>query len=274
MGERSEQISVEEDGKQVLYKESDWFVKKGWMNEEGKVILREIAEYIDAGWNDRAALLKKELFNDKPKLKNRIMASVMSFDFENDEVTTADNYSKQGGDTIEPRMFTTSFPGRERGVLFGVLAKMHLRSGKGGDYHAMNDNKKETYGNMTPYPEEWLELFGKTKEWKNMKKFLRSTDKKIFKKSRSSSDKEGPEWFTDHWGPSALYAAKHAATRGSGVLIFKSWWGYNKSPWCKLEFLFCKCLSQKYPKSVYVITGFNVTTAKQNGYFMKGNETF
>lgn len=266
----SETRVVNVDG--VEFSEHDWQLTNKWIDESGRVKIDAIAGFIDKRWNERTqeleATMKKEAF------QQRLEASVMEFDFEIEEVKSADVYSKKGGDTRKPRMFTTSFPGRERGVLFNTLQYMQLRIGEQGDYHAMNDNKAENFGEFTKYPAEWIKLFAKTKEWKDMVKHLGNSGQGRYARRKFRSGKGGPQWFSEHWGPSAFHVASNSAETGSGVVVFRSWWAYDQSPWCKLEFLFCKCLAKKWPGSVYVVDGYDKENGQSTGYFMKGDEKF
>jgi len=154
---------------------------------------------------------------------------------------------------------------------------MHLTTAKmNGDVHAMNDNAKETGGRARKYPKEWVKQFSAMKGWDEMTMHLKNYNRKIpaIQRWLHSAIDYAPEWFTHHWGPSAFYAAKNHEGTGSGVIIFRSWWGYVDSPWCKLEFLFCKCLATAFPNSVYVVNGFDNATQSTLGYFMKGVEQF
>ena len=256
----------------VEYAEKDWQLENRWIDATGRIQLEALAGFIDKRWNERTQELKANM--KKEAFQQRLELSVMEFDYEILEVESADDYSKRGGDTRRPKMFTTSFPGRERGVLFNTLQFMQLRIGEEGDYHAMNDNKAENFGEYTAFPKEWVKLFAKTKQWKAMVKHLASAATDRASKVKFKKGKGGPQWFSEHWGPSAFHVASQSKETGSGVLVFRSWWAYDQSPWCKLEFLFCKCLAIKWPNSVYVVDGFDAEKGTSTGYFMKGNEPF
>lgn len=180
----------------------------------------------------------------------------------------ADEHAAKGGDTKEPNMFTVSFPGSWRGTLFQILdTKMHLKLGdKNGDVHAMNDSRKRSgigaVGIEFPEGEDWERVM-RTKNWRNFVKYLKA----MSNSGKYKDGKTAPEWFVEHWGPAALHCAVHHEKLGTGVIIFKALNGYNKSKWCMLEFMFCLCLVEVFPNSVYVIDKVS------QGHYLKPDET-
>lgn len=186
----------------------------------------------------------------------------------------ADDHAFAGGDTTDPALFTISFPGANRGDLYRAMEHLHIGIGANErNVHAMNDNSRLTLQLAMPLKPEWVKELSKVAAWKDLIGHLQSlVDEKgvnLFKDGKS-----GPSWFVDHWGVAAWNSAmRHIKDKtGRGIIILKSWKGYNESPWCKLEWLFCKCIVQRYKSNmVYVVSGTSKTEVE--GYFMKGTET-
>ena len=246
---------------------TDWHVKNNWVDDTGRVFVEAIARFIDKKWNERTREVVREM-KQKQSFLARTLRPLKSLKFDEAEMRNADSHARNGGDTIYPRMFTISFPGKERGVLFRTLKYMKLRTGQNGDYHAMNDNKEDNYVEFAAFPREWLEIFANTKEWQTLVKHLTKACETKAMRDKVRTGQGGPRWFTDHWGPSAFHVAKNSAATGSGVVVCRSWPGYKTSPWCKLEFLFCQCLVGKWPNSVYVIDGCLQGKGVSMGYYM------
>lgn len=187
----------------------------------------------------------------------------MKFRFEK----AADDHAANGGDTLEPRICTISFPGIHRGILFTVLRCFGFILGIDGDIHAMNDNSFGQGGGAVAIPIEWHKCFIHLESWKEFLLYLRS-----FRKSDGSmkfTDGTAPGWFVEHWALAAWKSAHRTSTTGVGIVILKLDQDYSKSVWCNLEFLFCKCLAQIFPNSVYVVFG---EWFQLEGFYMKGNE--
>ena len=170
-----------------------------------------------------------------------------------------------GGDSVTPRILTLSFPGFSRGLLFEQLKGCKLKLGNDSDaeVHAMNDNSKNTGLDAVPFPETWASELNGLPQLSALQKHIQSI------KVKKSKYKPGtaPSWFALHWGLAAWHTAQNSQETGSGVVIFKGWVNYTKSPWCKLEFLFCQCLVERFGKCVYVVD-------RKKSYYMEGTEKF
>lgn len=177
------------------------------------------------------------------------------------------------GEAINPNILVASFPGAAMQHLFRILKlQLCLDMSAKGDCYVMNEKSRASGSEKAALPASWNKELGSTAAWKEL------TDYLVTLKDESGAEafKAGglaPAWFVDSWGPAALSAASKHGSSGSGVIVFQGWQGYSQSSWCKLEFLFCKCLSQKFPESVYLVSGYDVLGKKSIGAFMKGDET-
>ena len=182
-------------------------------------------------------------------------------------IKEADEHAALGGDSLDPRIVTVSFPGNMRGYLFAAFKHLNLALGEEGDVHAMNDNSVAEQMEAVDLPEEWGAKFGKLKAWKQLIQHLSTID--VGSRSYIYIENKAPVWFVKHWGLAAWNTAHRTSTTGSGIIIL-CYRAYACSKWCKLEWLFCQCLAQCFPRSVFV--GFHFSSHKS--WYMKGDEPF
>ena len=162
--------------------------------------------------------------------------------------------SLTGGDESRPRMFTISFPGECRSLLFQILASMHFQLEHNPstpiDVHAMNQTRVGTGTKAKKIPQEWDDLFTEKapSKWQELMQHLKTNEayKEVGK---------APAWFVKGWGAAAWYSAHRTDGCGCGVIAFTGWPGYQQSFNCKLEHLFCQCLVTVFPRSVYDVQG-------------------
>lgn len=165
-------------------------------------------------------------------------------------IREANVHAENGGDTLDPRLCTVSFPGRTRGVLFATFKSMGLELKPTSDLiHAMNDNSKRYPLRAVQTPIEWDEAFRGDKNWKKMNKFV-TTLRNFATGEQRFAPGTLPAWFIENWGIAAWNSARKHSRTGSGVICLLAWVEYTDSVWCYMEFLFCKCLAKKYPGSV------------------------
>ena len=176
----------------------------------------------------------------------------------------ADAHANKGGDTTTPKICTLSFPGKLRGELFRAINSAQLNIGRKGDVHAMNDLRVDLVGSddRVRMPRSMMKILSRTKHWPGLVKYLQS--KEASESLEYKDGKSGPKWFVKEWATAALYSAKKTKATGKGIIVFANWEGFTQSKWCKLEFLFCKCLVELFPKSVYLFQGSTDVT----GHFM------
>ena len=188
-------------------------------------------------------------------------------------VRTTGTGADSEGNAVSPNILVASYPGITRQHLFRILKlQLCFDMSSEGDCYVMNEKAKATTGKAA-IPTSWTKELGTTAAWKDFKAFLVTlkddTGAEAFKTGGVA-----PAWFVDEWGAAAFNAASAHGSAGSGVLVLKGWQGYSDSQWCQLEFLFCRCLAQKFPQSVYMVTGYDVLTKKSLGGFMKGDEAW
>ena len=179
-----------------------------------------------------------------------------------------------GGGTLKPAMFAISYPGASREVLFKVLHTMKLKlSETGGDVHVMDDLMVELEEeDEIPLPEEWFDEFRDVEGWSDLLFYLSDGESISDVAADVKANGTGitaPRWFVEGWGKAAIHAAANCDKTGSGVVVLRCWEGYESSPWCELEFRFCKVLSALYPKSVYVVADVNETSGNVTGYYIQ-----
>lgn len=180
----------------------------------------------------------------------------------------ADTHANKGGDTTKPKICTISFPGKIRGELFRAINSAKLNVGRNGDVHAMNDLRFNLVGSddRVKMPRSMVSLLSKTKHWTTMVKYLQSRE--ASSSFEYKDGKCGPKWFVKEWAKAALYTAKKSSVKGCGIIVYANWEGFLESKWCKLEFLFCKCLVELFPNSVYLFQGSSDTV----GHFMRPDD--
>ena len=180
----------------------------------------------------------------------------------------ADVHANQGGDTTKPKICTLSFPGKLRGELFRAINTAKLNMGRSGDVHAMNDLRFNLVGSddRVTMPRSMVKALSTTRHWSRLVTYLKSRE--ASETLEYKDGKSGPKWFIREWAKAALYTAKRTKAKGCGIIVFANWEGFTRSKWCKLEFLFCKCLAELYPNSVYLLSAKN----GNNGRFMQPDD--
>lgn len=265
-------------------KVNPYHYKLKWVSKRGFVNLKAVAGYINLKYVIKLELRRKQIekFPKTESQKDEDLFAVHPQEQklskpDSTELPKAEMLLKSGGECLDPKMFVVSYPGKSRMELFEILGEMKLEFDEaGGDIHVMNEGKSEQDNEPKPLPEDWVEEFGDLPTWDAMVIHLQG----IREIDGSYPFKDGltaPKWFVEHWGRAAWNAARNSKMNGSGVLIFHSWMGYTWSLWCQLEFLFCKCLAQRFPRSVYVIRNSMFAYNQKminKGYFMKGMESY
>lgn len=264
--------------------------KLRWVSRRGFVNLREVAGYVN-----RKYVIKLELQRVQIEKQAREVGAAEAVGGEGEStfavhvvkpkmskpdsrvLPKSEVLLKNGGACLDPKMLVISYPGKSRLELFEILAEMKMEFGEeGADVHVMNEAKSESGWDATPLPEDWVEAFGGLPTWTAMVIHLQGI-RRLDGSYPYADGVTAPRWFVEQWGRAAWNAAGKSKMTGSGVVVFHSWIGYTWSVWCQLEFLFCKCLVQRYPRSVYVIDCSQFTHKKRlinRGYFMKGTESY
>ena len=159
-----------------------------------------------------------------------------------------------GGHKKRPRMFTVSFPGDSRNLLFQILASMHFQLEENPstpvDVHVMNQARVGRGLKAKQLPKAWDDLFTAKSpdKWNELKEHLKT-------RLKYSGTGMAPSWFVKSWGAAAWYCANRTNACGCGVIAFTGWPGYDDSFNCRLEYLFCQCLILAFPRSVYEVKG-------------------
>ena len=262
--------------------------KQRWVSRRGFVNLRELAGFINIKYVAKLEQQQQEL--EKSREEEEVLAAAEEEEFfalrlapkkankpDSRVLPKSELLLKSGGECVDPRMLVVSYPGKSRMELFEILGEMEFECGKdGADIHVMNEGKAQSEYEIAALPQDWIEAFEGLPTWEAMIIHLQGI-REIDGSYLYADGLSAPKWFVEQWGRAAWNAAKKSKITGSGVVLFHSWVGYTWSIWCQLEFLFCKCLVQKFPKSVYVIDNSLFSPKKKGisrGYFMKGTESY
>lgn len=238
-------VRVEIKNKDVMMPAFEYFQHLGWKHKKtGRYNLEKLAK-----------LMNKELhtFNEKTDISEGMWL--------------------RGGDTLFPEIAVISFPGRLRLKLFYILEsilRIEMRP-EVDNVFVYNSSMQQTYElrYTQRFRRDWMTELD-SPEWEDLMTYLATFEDD--EGDQAYKRGYGPEWFAHLWGLAAWDCVQRTKETGCGIICFKCWPGYMKSPWCKLEWMFARILSKKYPKCCYVVTGYDTKKGKSTGYYMTGNE--
>lgn len=223
---------------------NELWLRNSWVSEEGSANLGSITAFINS----------KEVEHRRLDPTQSFESALLQKEFDDQ---AADDHAETGGSSLKPNLFILSFPGTWRGFLFRCLKiDMKLRLDESGDVHLMNNTSRGSGLNRKKLRKEWFKEFGQLSEWKDFTEYVESVV--VAGKKPYSKKGTGPAWFVDNWGLAAWNvmlqrrAGKASKALKGGLICLVAWFGYLHSPWCKMEYLFARCLASAFPGAVYI----------------------